>query len=870
MNFYTAYVDPLYPDPSNPRHLVISRQRICRRYLKGWFLIDILSVLPIGYINLMLDRGSSGGGNQTKIFKLFRLSRLTKLLRLARLKRLLAKYTEEFENMAFLFKLSATMAMLFAFGHLIACAFYYVGDTENGWVEVRFPVISASQEASVDEQIDVNRLHDQTPLTDKYLQCLWFALGVLLAPSYTPEIMPATRMEVVFISILIVVGAVVFAIVIGTVSTLLVSKQLLETKVDRQLAELKEYLQTKNVPKTLRYQIKQFMEKLYQARTGYDPTEVLESLPPALRNKLMDHMYRKLLLRMPMFRNCPSQVILELCLVIKPYTVIEDDVVFAQNMLAEEMYFVRSGKVQIMRYGLTLGILVEGGFFGQEGLLPGRHFREHTVTALTDCDLLFLKAMDVNQIAMKYPELIDNIHTAANRRAKKEEERLDQLIKESAQELGVEVGSRAMQEVLKAIETLSEDDSKSDRQVAQLRHDAVLTIQRHFRGRVARRRHKIHLVLSKMHNRSGNVHVDSHFKQMGMRILDAAHYAKSAVRLAKKTPSAVEVTVFEGRNFPCAWQVDACHPYVEAQVVSSDTDSANASKQGEMNIDPVDQQEKGGTNAKAYRAFQEGESVNSCASELARTTTQTATCDPSWGANGQSLCIDTGDLGASNNLRIVMKVFDENATAEDILIGMFVLPLNEVNACADQTVTKSYPLLGVDENQVRGNETGQPATLRVEIRALYRHISQDRDDRLEEEQQHTEMIKEVAGTMWRKMKSHAQVASAVSMSARRKDTTSASAEGGEHSPNSVHASSRPTEQPAVGSSKGTELPSVLEVPQHALPDEITAEMQHMVDRMDKLESMLSQVMESQSNLQTTLLNLPLVKDLTELQQTNEA
>ena len=98
----------------------------------------------------------------------------------------------------------------------------------------------------------VSQLHDLSPTIDKYLQAFWFALGVMLAPSYTPEIMPATRLEVAFVSVLIIIGTVMFAIVIGTVSTLLVSKKLLESKVERQLAELREFLQEKNIPKEIR------------------------------------------------------------------------------------------------------------------------------------------------------------------------------------------------------------------------------------------------------------------------------------------------------------------------------------------------------------------------------------------------------------------------------------------------------------------------------------------------------------------------------------------------------------------------------------------------------------------------------------------
>ena len=47
-------------------------------------------------------------------------------------------------------------------------------------------------------------------------------------------------------------GAIVFAIVLGTVNTLLMSSRLLHERVDRRLAELREFLREKAVAPDLR------------------------------------------------------------------------------------------------------------------------------------------------------------------------------------------------------------------------------------------------------------------------------------------------------------------------------------------------------------------------------------------------------------------------------------------------------------------------------------------------------------------------------------------------------------------------------------------------------------------------------------------
>ena len=90
-NFRTAIVLPSGVLEARPR--VIARQ-----YMRSWFLIDLLSCLPINYLFLLMEALASDDDRETKnaaglkAVKVVRLVRLTKMLRIARLRRMLQKY----------------------------------------------------------------------------------------------------------------------------------------------------------------------------------------------------------------------------------------------------------------------------------------------------------------------------------------------------------------------------------------------------------------------------------------------------------------------------------------------------------------------------------------------------------------------------------------------------------------------------------------------------------------------------------------------------------------------------------------------------------------------------------------------------------
>eukprot|EP01050_Picozoa_sp_SAG11_P010793 SAG11_NODE_1102_length_5866_cov_2.173574_6_plen_157_part_00 len=126
-------------------------EKIRENYLRGWFIIDFVSCLPVGYVNLFVstidgDDGSAGGagGGPTRAFKTLRLLRLGKMLRVAKVLKLFEKYADVLSMYMGVYIMVFTI--LFS-AHLMSCIWYSIGcnsqvipmedgdELVQGWVE---------------------------------------------------------------------------------------------------------------------------------------------------------------------------------------------------------------------------------------------------------------------------------------------------------------------------------------------------------------------------------------------------------------------------------------------------------------------------------------------------------------------------------------------------------------------------------------------------------------------------------------------------------------------------------------------------------------------------------------------------------------
>ena len=88
----------------------------------------------------------------------------------------------------------------------------------------------------------------------------------------------------IFVILCEVIGTVACGVILGTLSSMFMATRLLEEKVDRELAELREFLEVKKIPRKVRNKVRRYMEHLYRCKTGYDEQELLDRYACALRS----------------------------------------------------------------------------------------------------------------------------------------------------------------------------------------------------------------------------------------------------------------------------------------------------------------------------------------------------------------------------------------------------------------------------------------------------------------------------------------------------------------------------------------------------------------------------------------------------------
>jgi voltage-gated potassium channel len=120
--------------------------------------------------------------------------------------------------------------------------------------------------------------------------------------------------------------------------------------------------------------------------------------------------------RVPLFEDLKATQIAEVAKLLKAQKVRAGTVIAQRGDVADKMYFISDGDVEIQLETKTV-YLGEGEFFGELALIHQRQ-RETTVTAYHDCDLLVLEAMALQQLMDRHPSLAARILEEAEQRAK--------------------------------------------------------------------------------------------------------------------------------------------------------------------------------------------------------------------------------------------------------------------------------------------------------------------------------------------------------------------------------------------------------------------------------------------------------------------
>lgn len=174
LNFRTSLV---IPGEFGKGTRIDDKRAIAIAYMKGWFTIDFIAVLPYSYIELVFSKSDTKSGSTQQVFKAMRLVRLAKLLRLTKMLPLLRRLDDKFEGLLSTSKLLSTMFVVIYITHLVGCAWYAVGNSDE--------VLPGNQ--SIPGWVSSQEWSDNVSTTTRWLRSFYWAMTTLTTVGVSQE-----------------------------------------------------------------------------------------------------------------------------------------------------------------------------------------------------------------------------------------------------------------------------------------------------------------------------------------------------------------------------------------------------------------------------------------------------------------------------------------------------------------------------------------------------------------------------------------------------------------------------------------------------------------------------------------------------------
>jgi hypothetical protein len=330
--------------------LVMDQKKIIKKYLRGWFWLDCMVVLPDWGMKIMGSVVNIAGLG--RILRVARVMRVLRLLRLLKLKKLFNIVYDliDSEVMFIVVNLIKLLTLILIMNHFVACMWYLVGrltkeqNAPKNWLQDRglTPVWG-------------------TTLIWKYLTSLHWSIT-----QFTPASMDvsATNSSERLFSIVILFWALVaLSSIIGSVSASMTALRNMSSDENKQFWILRRYLKQKGISRALQQRIIKYSEFQHEKSSKAvlpGTVKLLGSLSEQFQIQLAHEMNSPFMLDHPFFckmagtqgtvageGDVMAMTLSKLCHhALRTASYAFNEIVFNPGDEGERMYFVKVGSLE--------------------------------------------------------------------------------------------------------------------------------------------------------------------------------------------------------------------------------------------------------------------------------------------------------------------------------------------------------------------------------------------------------------------------------------------------------------------------------------------------------------------------------------------
>ncbi|OMJ70123.1 hypothetical protein SteCoe_31977 [Stentor coeruleus] len=389
--------------------IIAIRKKICLNYLKGFMLIDIISITPF----YLIEQGKIIRSNS--LVRIIRITSITRVLRGSKILKLIKylKYSEEIARIIRFMKLYRgvirLMTLVFfvlVMSHFIACMFYFTakvdGFSPSTWV-IRYDL-------------------QDLPKEIKYLKSLYFTITILTTVGFG-DIVPYTSSEMILCIVWMSLGIGFYSSIVSTISSVfrsMDSRRFLISEKISCLDKLGKYYQVNRM--SLKY-IKQKVNdrvKDDEKICDYDRKKIFNEMPRKIQLSIIEFMYNQAVKKVNFFHNKDANFLSDILPTLNHVTISYLCAIYNKNDYAENVYFLISGRVSYVMGNTNLEFksIVPGSYFGEIEILINQP-RKFTAVAEDICEMLLMSSGTLDDIMVKYPIIGDEIWALAKKKENK-------------------------------------------------------------------------------------------------------------------------------------------------------------------------------------------------------------------------------------------------------------------------------------------------------------------------------------------------------------------------------------------------------------------------------------------------------------------
>jgi len=369
---------------------VKDNRAIASNYLRTWFIVDVIGMVPVDLILLHIQQSDDGQGvggarREMKFVRLLRAMRLFKLLRVLRSNRLLRRYTDRISVPYASVELVKLIAMLLLASHWMACILGIIkmNVAEPNWFSVRKSEMVTSGYGPLNS------------VGEQYVVALHFAVMTVTSIGYG-DIVPQNTVEYMALTVMQLLGGCTWTYVIGSacsvVSALDESGAAFRQTMDRLNALIKE----KQLTPALSRRLRRFFEHTARRARIAGYTTLLYQMSYGLRACVVLTMNKNWLDHIWVFDGCHRDFVVQVALALE----------FHMFPAGEFCYLDRTLNVLGRGIAAYAGrVMARGAVWGFDILLQSDDWMEkRRAFCFTFVEVQGLKKAELDAIRCSFPE----------------------------------------------------------------------------------------------------------------------------------------------------------------------------------------------------------------------------------------------------------------------------------------------------------------------------------------------------------------------------------------------------------------------------------------------------------------------------------